>query len=100
VTCKFNWKPQESLALREVLFFSQCFFLPSWVLSKMSTSWLLGYEFLLPSLPNIPAVPLVAPFLPRPYPSPEDGTKEGKTKEEDAQFILSNNAHVPSTSRP
>ena len=66
----------------------------------MSTSWLLGYKFLLPSLPNIPAVLLVAPFLPRPYPSPEDGTKEGKTKEEDAQFILSNNVNVPSTSRP
>ena len=47
---------------------------------QLPTSWLLGCEFLLPSLANILAVSLVASSLPRPYPSPEDGTKQGKTK--------------------
>ena len=46
----------------------------------LPTSWLLGSEFLLPSLVDILAVPLVAPSLPKPSPSPADGTKETKTK--------------------
>ena len=33
--------------------------LPSWVLSKLSSSWLLGCESLLPSLPNIPTASLL-----------------------------------------
>ena len=61
-------------------FFSQCFFLPSWVLCKLPTSWLLHSEFLLTSLPDIYAVPLVPSTLARPNPSPADGTKEGKAK--------------------
>jgi len=50
----------------------------------------LGCEFLLPSLANIHAVSLVDSSLPRPYPSPADGNKEGKTKEA-AKIILSKN---------
>ena len=46
----------------------------------LPTSWLLGSEFLLPSLVDILAVPLVAPSLPKPSPSPADGTNETKTK--------------------
>ena len=46
----------------------------------LPTFWLLGSEFLLPSLENIHAVPLVASSLPRLNPSHTDGTKEGKTK--------------------
>ena len=48
----------------------------SWVLCKPPTSWLLGCEFLLPSLANIHAVSLVDSSLPRPYPSPADGNTE------------------------
>ena len=55
----------------------------------MPTSWLLVCEFLYPSLTNIYGVPLVAPSLPRPNPSPADGKKERKTKEGPAEFILS-----------
>ena len=47
---------------------------------QLPTSWLLGCEFLLPSLANIHEVSLVDSSLPRPYPSPADGIKEGKTK--------------------
>ena len=61
---------------------------------QLPTSWLLGCEFLLPSLANIHAVSLVASSLPRPYPSPADGNKEGKTKEGSAQIILSKNAFL------
>ena len=96
----FNQKTQVGLALWSELFFSQCFFLPSLVLCKLPTSWLLGSEFLLPSLADIYTVLLVAHSLPRPNPSPEDGTKDGKTKEGTAQFILCKNVHISSASRP
>jgi len=59
----------------------------------------LGCEFLLPSLANIHAVSLVDSSLPRPYPSPADGNKEGKTKEA-AKIILSKNVCIPSPHRP
>jgi len=99
MTSEFNRKTQEGLALREALFFSQCFFLPSWVLCRLPTSWLLHSEFLLISLPDIYAVPLVPSTLSRPNPSPADGNKEGKTKEA-AKIILSKNVCIPSPHRP
>ena len=74
--------------------------LPSCVLCKLPISWLLGCEFLLSSLANIHAVSFVASSLPRPYPSPADSNKEGKTMEGSTQIILSKNACIPSPSRP
>ena len=80
MTSNFNRKTQEGLALREALFFSQCFCLPSCVLCKLPTSWFLSSEFCLLSLECLYAVPLVAPSLPSLNPSPADCTKEGETK--------------------
>ena len=57
-------------------------------------------EFFLPSLANNHAVSLVASFQSRPYHSPADGNKEGKTKEGSAQIILSKNVCIPSPPRP
>ena len=85
---------------RHYYFPSAYSFLPSWVLCKLPTSWLLGCEFLLPFLANIHAVSLVASSLPRPYPSPADGNKEGKTKEGSAKIIFSKNICISSPSRP
>ena len=89
MTSKFNQKSQICLALRQALFFPKFFFLSSWVLCKPPTSWLLASDFLLHSLADIYEFPLVAHSLPWPNSSPEDGTKEGKTKDVSAQFILS-----------
>ena len=100
MTSEFNRKTQEGLALREVLFFSQCFFLPSWVLCKLPTSWLLHSEFLLISLPDIYAVPLVPSTLSRPNPSPADGIKEGKAKTGLPSSFFLKNVCIPSASRP
>ena len=60
----------------------------------------MGCEFFLHSLANIHAVSLVASFLLRPYPSPADGSKEGKTKEGSSQIILSKNVCILSPSDP
>ena len=80
MTSEFNRKTQEGLALREALFFSQCFFLPSWVLCKLPTSWLLHSEFLLTSLPDIYAVPLVPSTLTSPIPHLQMTLKKGKSR--------------------
>lgn len=85
------------LALWLAPFFSQCFFLLSWILSNLPMSWFLSYEVLLPFLPNVPRAPLVAPSIP--------GLSltcrwhhEEKTRDGAAQFILSKNVPIPSTS--
>ena len=83
------------LALWLAPFFSQNFFPHSWMLSNLPTSWFLGYELLLPFLPNVPRAPLVAPSIPRPSPSPAEDTKEEKTRKGAAQFILSKNVPIP-----
>ena len=62
-------------------------------------SWFLSYEVLLPFLPNVPRALLVAPSIPRPSPLPADDTIEEKTRDGAAQFILSKNVPIPSTSR-
>lgn len=80
-------------------FFSQCFFffLGSWAICPCLGSWLWSP----PPFPsrNVPRAPLVAPSIPEPSPLPADDTIEEKTRDGAAQFILSKNVPIPSTSR-
>ena len=88
---KVNQKTQVGLALWLAPFISQYLFLPSWVLSKLPSSWLVGWKFLFPSKYPCSSTPSLPPY---PGPALTCRWHEGNWGE-DAQFILSKSILIP-----